>query len=203
MTYPDAVRRAGHADGEALFEAILEPAIRHRVHPRRVRRRLRPDRPPRRPDRARAAGDARWPGGDRRGAGHSHNRRLPLVLSVGERRSFTANTSSATRAGASSDAGGRLRISPEDAARLGLVDGGARALRRRAVAPSASSRSATRCARDTSRFRTGSASTTRADGEPMRHGRRAERAHLTGLARPVRRHAVAQARAGQIEPVPA
>ena len=23
MTYPDAVRRAGHADGNALFEAIL------------------------------------------------------------------------------------------------------------------------------------------------------------------------------------
>ena len=51
-----------------------ELAIRGRVHPRRVRRRLRPDRPPRRPDRARAAGDARRPGGDRRGAGHSHNR---------------------------------------------------------------------------------------------------------------------------------
>ena len=32
MTYPDAVRRAGHADGNALFEAILDEPLRRHVH---------------------------------------------------------------------------------------------------------------------------------------------------------------------------
>ena len=32
MTYPDAVRRAGHADGDALFDAILDGPLRDHVH---------------------------------------------------------------------------------------------------------------------------------------------------------------------------
>ena len=34
MTYPDAVRRAGHPDGEALFEAMLARALRDHLHAR-------------------------------------------------------------------------------------------------------------------------------------------------------------------------
>ena len=41
MTYPEAVRRAGHADGNALFEAILAEPLGCDVHRRRVRGRLR------------------------------------------------------------------------------------------------------------------------------------------------------------------
>src|ERR1700742_4003498 len=49
--------------------------------------------------------------------------RLPIVLSVGERRSFTANDIFRDPGWRKQDADGRLRISAEDAARLGLVDG--------------------------------------------------------------------------------
>jgi anaerobic selenocysteine-containing dehydrogenase len=45
------------------------------------------------------------------------------VLSVGERRSFTANDIFRDPGWRKQDADGRLRVSAEDAARLGLVDG--------------------------------------------------------------------------------
>ncbi|MBK9178677.1 MAG: molybdopterin-dependent oxidoreductase [Acidimicrobiales bacterium] len=48
----------------------------------------------------------------------------PLVLSAGERRSFTANTIMRDPAWRKRDPGGALRVSPADAARLGLTDGG-------------------------------------------------------------------------------
>jgi anaerobic selenocysteine-containing dehydrogenase len=49
---------------------------------------------------------------------------FPFVLSAGERRSFTANTIFRTPEWRKKDAGGALRISPDDAERLGLSDGG-------------------------------------------------------------------------------
>jgi anaerobic selenocysteine-containing dehydrogenase len=47
----------------------------------------------------------------------------PMMLSAGERRSFTANTIIRDNTWRKKDAGGSLRISPEDADQLGLIDG--------------------------------------------------------------------------------
>ncbi|MGH3647333.1 MAG: molybdopterin-dependent oxidoreductase [Micromonosporaceae bacterium] len=120
---PDAVRRAGFANGDALFDAILATPsgvtftvddwddVWHYV---------------RRPDRrftieitelldklAELAGAVPgWVSPE-----------FPLVLSAGERRSFTANTIFRDPTWRRRDAGGALRISPGDAHRLGLADG--------------------------------------------------------------------------------
>ncbi|HTC82643.1 MAG TPA: molybdopterin dinucleotide binding domain-containing protein, partial [Acidimicrobiia bacterium] len=48
----------------------------------------------------------------------------PFVLSAGERRSFTANTIMRDPTWRKRDPAGALRVSPSDASRLGLVDGG-------------------------------------------------------------------------------
>jgi len=48
---------------------------------------------------------------------------FPFVLSAGERRSFTANTIFRNPEWRKKDAGGALRINPQDATRLGLRDG--------------------------------------------------------------------------------
>jgi anaerobic selenocysteine-containing dehydrogenase len=48
----------------------------------------------------------------------------PFVLSAGERRSFTANTIMRDPTWRKRDPAGALRVSPGDAARLGLIDGG-------------------------------------------------------------------------------
>jgi anaerobic selenocysteine-containing dehydrogenase len=48
---------------------------------------------------------------------------FPFVLSAGERRSFTANTIIRDPAWRTKDAGGALRMSPEDGAALGVVTG--------------------------------------------------------------------------------
>src|SRR4051812_10949148 len=124
MTFPDAVRRAGHADGNALFAAIL-------ASPSGVVF-TRDD-----------YGDdfARIVGPDRRialelpemlaeldalpaGPVSQTDERFPIVLSVGERRSFTANDIFRDPSWRKRDPDGALRISAEDARRLGLVDGG-------------------------------------------------------------------------------
>ncbi|MGH0030729.1 MAG: molybdopterin-dependent oxidoreductase [Myxococcota bacterium] len=49
---------------------------------------------------------------------------FPMVLSAGERRSFTANTIVRNPEWRRKDASGALRMSPQDAERLGVVDGG-------------------------------------------------------------------------------
>src|SRR5439155_21310526 len=49
---------------------------------------------------------------------------FPFVLAAGERRSFTANTIFRDPAWRRRDTSGALRISPHDARRLGLEDGG-------------------------------------------------------------------------------
>ncbi|WP_418001744.1 molybdopterin-dependent oxidoreductase [Mycobacterium sp. PDNC021] len=124
MTYPDAVRRAGHADGNALFTAILEgrSGVTFTVHEyeddwnlvshndRRIALEipemlselgaLATDRPPLISD------------------------DYPIVLSAGERRAFTANDIIRDPGWRKRDADGALRVSVEDAAALGLVDGG-------------------------------------------------------------------------------
>jgi formate dehydrogenase len=48
----------------------------------------------------------------------------PFLLSAGERRSFTANTIMRDPDWRKADSGGALRISPGDAARVGVADGG-------------------------------------------------------------------------------
>ncbi|HET7048043.1 MAG TPA: molybdopterin-dependent oxidoreductase [Solirubrobacteraceae bacterium] len=123
MTYPDAVRRAGHADGNALFEAILNSPsgvmftrdeyggdFDRIVHSDgRIALKL--------PEMLAALASI-----DAGPTVHTTDR-LPIVLSVGERRSFTANDIFRDPGWRKQDADGRLRVSAEDAARLGLVDG--------------------------------------------------------------------------------
>ena len=116
MTYPDAVRRAGHADGEALFDAILAAARGHRSPSTSTRttwsyvahpdKRIALDDP-----RAARRAARRWR--DARPGWTSDE--FPFVLSAGERRSFTANTIFRDPTWRKRDADGALRISREDA----------------------------------------------------------------------------------------
>ncbi len=123
LKYPDAVRRAGHRDGEALFEAILhgrsgitftlddyEDAWSYVSHPdKRIALEI-----PELIEELRGLG----------AAAHSYtSEELPLVLSAGERRSNTANTIIRDPAWRKRDPAGALRISPDDASRLGLSTG--------------------------------------------------------------------------------
>jgi anaerobic selenocysteine-containing dehydrogenase len=123
MTYPDAVRRAGHAGGNELFEAILaSPSgvvftrdeyggdFARVVHPdKRIALEL-----PEMLDELRAI--------DAGPVIHTTDR-FPIVLSVGERRSFTANDIFRDPTWRKQDTDGRLRVSAEDATRIGLADG--------------------------------------------------------------------------------
>jgi anaerobic selenocysteine-containing dehydrogenase len=124
MSYPDAVRRAGHADGNELFDAILESPsgvvftrdeygddFARIAHPdKRIALEL--------PEML-----AELQQLDTGPTSHTSDR-LPIVLSVGERRSFTANDIFRDPGWRKRDADGALRISPQDAARIGLLDGG-------------------------------------------------------------------------------
>jgi anaerobic selenocysteine-containing dehydrogenase len=124
MTYADAVRRAGHTDGNELFDAILDSPsgvtftrdeygddLERIVHPdKRIALDL-----PEMLDELEAL-DA--------GPVRKTSDRLPIVLSVGERRSFTANDIFRNPGWRKRDADGALRVSAEDATRIGLVDGG-------------------------------------------------------------------------------
>ncbi|MGE2814824.1 molybdopterin-dependent oxidoreductase [Mycobacterium heidelbergense] len=124
MTYPDAVRRAGHADGNALFDAILDSPsgvtftahnyeddfelIGHADH------KIALEIPEMLADLAAlTAAPPRLTTPD-----------FPIVLSVGERRAYTANDIFRDPSWRKRDADGALRVSVEDAQALGLVDGG-------------------------------------------------------------------------------
>jgi anaerobic selenocysteine-containing dehydrogenase len=124
MAYPEAVRRAGHTDGNALFDAILEnpsgvtftehtydddfALISHADH--KIALEI-----PEMLEEIRALPDAR--------AGLT-TREFPIVLSAGERRAYTANDIFRDPAWRKRDVDGALRVSVEDAGALGLVDGG-------------------------------------------------------------------------------
>jgi anaerobic selenocysteine-containing dehydrogenase len=123
LRYPEAVRRAGHADGEALFEAMLsgrsgitftlddhEHAWDYISHSdKRIALEI-----PELLDELRELREA---------SPMYTTAELPLVLSAGERRSSTANTIIRDPAWRKRDAQGALRISPDDALRLGLGTG--------------------------------------------------------------------------------
>ncbi|EHB55195.1 Nitrate reductase [Mycolicibacterium rhodesiae JS60] len=123
VAYPDAVRRAGHADGNALFDAILtsKSGVTFSVHEyaddwalmghddRRIKLVI-----PEMLDDIRALSAA---------APELTSPEFPIVLSAGERRAFTANDILRDPSWRKRDADGALRVSVEDAETLGLVDG--------------------------------------------------------------------------------
>jgi anaerobic selenocysteine-containing dehydrogenase len=124
MTYPDAVRRAGHADGNALFEAILasRSGVTFTVHEyeddwklvthadHKIALHM-----PEMLDDIRGLFDA--PTG-------LTTPEFPIVLSAGERRAYTANDIFRDPSWRKRDTDGALRVSIEDAEALGLTDGG-------------------------------------------------------------------------------
>lgn len=123
MTYSEAVRRAGHADGNALFDAILNSPsgvvftahdyeddfalIGHADH------KIALEIPEMLDDlRGLAAAPPQLTTAE-----------LPIVLSVGERRAYTANDIFRDPSWRKRDIDGALRVSVEDAQNLGLIDG--------------------------------------------------------------------------------
>lgn len=123
MTYPDAVRRAGHADGNALFDAIMSTpsGIAFTVddwsdvwaYVRRPDRRFTVEIP-----------ELTEKLHQLRATEPRHtSEEFPLVLSAGERRSFTANTIYRDPTWRRRDTSGALRVSPHDASALGLANG--------------------------------------------------------------------------------
>jgi formate dehydrogenase len=135
MTFPQAVQRAGHADGNALFEAALagrsgitftldeyEADFEYLGH---ADKKIAVDVPEMLSE-VRALRDAMpgWASED-----------LPIILSAGERRSYTANDIFRNPGWRKRDGAGAVRVSPEDAMALGLEDGGrARIVTRRGEA---------------------------------------------------------------------
>jgi formate dehydrogenase len=124
MAYPDAVRRAGHVDGNALFEAILtsRSGVTFTVHEYEDDFALitHPDR--------KIAVEISEMLDEVRGlltsSGTFTSAEFPLVLSAGERRAYTANDILRDPAWRKRDTDGALRISVEDADAIGLTDGG-------------------------------------------------------------------------------
>jgi len=124
MTYPEAVRRAGHADGNALFEAILDgrSGITFTVHEYEDDFALITH-----PDRRIAIAIPEMLAEVQKLAEEPAaltSPEFPIVLSAGERRAFTANDILRDPSWRIRDAQGALRVSPADAAALGLADGG-------------------------------------------------------------------------------
>lgn len=121
MSNPGAVQKAGHDDGEKLFEAILSGPVvftseeasaswgRVRTQDGNINLLV-----PEMLDELAALIEAGAPQPDPD---------YPLALSAGERRSFTANTIFRDPEWRKKDAEGALRVSPGDAGRLGLRDG--------------------------------------------------------------------------------
>jgi len=124
LTYPESVRRAGHADGDALFDAMLagggvtfsvddyaETWARMDTEDRRIHLAI--------PELLEELSSL--PGELTRRSAESDA--FPFVLSAGERRSTTANTIYRDAGWRRSDADGALHIHPDDAAAVGLTDG--------------------------------------------------------------------------------
>lgn len=124
MTYPEAVRRAGHADGNALFDAILDgrSGITFTVHDyeddfaliTHADRKIAVEMPELLADvRALVAAPVSLTSAE-----------FPIVLSAGERRAYTANDIIRDPSWRRRDADGALRVSADDARAFGLCDGG-------------------------------------------------------------------------------
>ncbi|GLE59629.1 putative oxidoreductase [Mycobacteroides chelonae] len=123
MTYPQAVARAGHSDGNALFDAILNSpsGVTFTVHEyeddfalithadRKIALVI-----PEMLDEIR--GLASRPA-------QLTTPEFPIVLSAGERRAYTANDILRNPSWRKRDQQGALRISLEDAQQLGIADG--------------------------------------------------------------------------------
>ncbi len=123
MTYPDAVRRAGHADGNALFGAILasRSGLTFTVHEYGDDVELITH-----PDKKIALAMPEMLAGTTALVDGIHDltsAEFPMVLSAGERRAFTANDILRDPSWRKRDADGALRISVEDAAMLGVAGG--------------------------------------------------------------------------------
>ena len=127
LRYPDAVRRAGHAGGNELFDAILSSpsgvVFTRDEYGDDFARIVHPD------NRIALESPEMLAELASLGAGPvvRTTDELPIVLSVGERRSFTANDIFRDPSWRKQDRDGRLRVSVDDATRIGLLDG-ARAL---------------------------------------------------------------------------
>ena len=121
MGDPAAVAAAGHADGEELFQSILAgpvvftseewPRVWDRVRTEDGRIQLEIPELLAELEAVLEAGPA------------AADPDYPLMLSAGERRSFTANTIFRDPNWRKKDFSGALRVSPADASRLGLVTG--------------------------------------------------------------------------------
>jgi anaerobic selenocysteine-containing dehydrogenase len=124
FNYPDAMRRAGHADGNALFEAILagRSGVTFTVHEyeddfaliTHADHRIALDMPEMLAETIRLKDDRQ----------QLTTPEFPIVLSAGERRAYTANDIFRDPTWRKRDGNGALRVSVEDAATLGLVEGG-------------------------------------------------------------------------------
>lgn len=128
MSYPESVRRAGFAgDGPALGEALFEAILTRRsgvtftvdAYEETWRRLATPD------------GKINLTVDELMGElaalpseVPAHERAFPFVLTAGERRTSTANTIFRNPEWRKKDAAGALRMSPLDAATLGVADGG-------------------------------------------------------------------------------
>ena len=124
LSYPDAMHRAGHADADALFDAIIEGKsgitftldeyeddFSYVTHADgKIALEI-----PELLEELRALTD-RDP--------HLTDAEFSIVLSVGERRAYTANDIFRNPGWRKRDGEGALRVSDDDARRLGLVDGG-------------------------------------------------------------------------------
>ena len=123
MTYPEAVRRAGHTDGNALFEAVLAGrsglTFAEHEYPDDFALISHPDHKialhlPELLDAIRALPTT---------PATLTTDEFPLVLSAGERRAYTANDILRDPTWRKRDTHGALRISVHDAEQIGLHDG--------------------------------------------------------------------------------
>ena len=200
MTYPDAVRRAGHADGEALFDAILAGRSGIAFTRRRVRGRLELRRPSGQPARARDPGAARRSSprsARRRTAGRATSSRS--CSPPGERRYSTANT--IIRDPRLAQARRRRRAAHQPAGRpapRASPTAGRRAITTARGSPRRSSRSATRCSPGHVSLPNGlGVDYPGEDGEPVRPAsRRTSSRRWTGATRSPARRGTSTCRRG-------
>ncbi len=124
MAYPEAVRRAGHADGNALFESIMNgrSGVTFTVHEyeddfdliAHADHKIALEMPEMLDEINRL----------RNAPSVLTTAEFPVVLSAGERRAYTANDIFRDPTWRRRDAEGALRVSVEDAQALGLTAGG-------------------------------------------------------------------------------